>query len=772
MFMQLMKYAPDQPRAANGQWTVVTGMLSSEHGYSLLDKKIIDVKPDRSLNNPSEVQRIDKAIDNARFIPYSDVPFFDALNRMQGTPHPEKMTGQEYVTARAAFFKSLPVVPVELDKLVVTQHIINKQRVSEMMEVLPKDGGKPISAVRYKGETYILDGHHRVVAVDKRGDTVINAHLLKLDDKMQRVQKWGMVLKFDPSQPRDAHGRWTNGGGQGIEFVSPNVREGLDMRGAQSAMAGQRHQDVLEAAQEVDRILGMRSVHTSAIGAWADGAEDTLMDRVYGNPSYDALRLSAAMKGMLADQKAVIPFKVDPKGKDSLFKIKVAGSDPITIHDNMLAAGLENHTLVHHGDHTDVYVFDPGTALEQQVKDAGDKHGTEVSQWRGQGEFLGSWDSREEGRTAYQEVINRHLGPDREGQWNGLYRRWREKYAIVKAEGYAQILKWDESRHPRGKTTPQSTPGSFAHGGGGGAASGDLSSDAGIVPHVFVDLTRLPREQAAIAAKQFRATNPHTVDGLYRYAPESNEILLRTLKSINDPKNGIEAILGPIKERGTVEKKIERKGYADASSVTDVVRGTLVVADVTKLEGTLEKMREEMDVMFEGANRTPLGYVDARAMPRFKNGLLGEIQINEPNMVEAKDKGYPELGLRPGHKVFEEYRVLSEAEQNTTRGLQLLLESRAIYDEAINRMPRAWQNYMRRGHYMLYKGENHTGKETIVVDLNDQVTVVKIDWDEEKMQAWKLADGKWEKGDAGAAVFTGAVITDKEFIAKLPPLPG
>jgi hypothetical protein len=206
----------------------------------------------------------------------------------------------------------------------------------------------------------------------------------------------------------------------------------MDVVGAQGALGTARHQDVLALATEVDALLGLRSKHDSGVGAWSDGAENTLLGRVYGNVPYDHLRLSAAMKGMLADQKAVIPFKVEKGGPDSMYKIKVSDTDMKSVHTKMSEAGLEFHTMVPHSGHTDVYVFDPGSELTTKVQQAGARHGIEISQWRGRGEFLGSWDTRQEGRDAYQAVIDAHLGQDRRGQWDRLHSRWRQSHPVVK----------------------------------------------------------------------------------------------------------------------------------------------------------------------------------------------------------------------------------------------------------------------------------------------------------------------------------------------------
>lgn len=247
------------------------------------------------------------------------------------------------------------------------------------------------------------------------------------------------ILKYNHNH--DERGRFAQAGyGQGIEFVSPNVENLPNVRVAQEAINSQRHKDVAEMNVEVDKILGLATAQADGVGAWLDGAEDVVMGRVTGNPSYEMIRLAAAMKGMLADQKAVIPFKVG-NGPDSLYQVKVAHTDLPKIHEELVGMGLENHTLVPHGDHTDVYLFDPGTQMQAQVTAAGEHYGKGTTRWRGHGEFLGSWSDRTEGRQAYQAVIDGALrGGDRKGQWDRLYSGWRKAHPALKAEGFGLTL--------------------------------------------------------------------------------------------------------------------------------------------------------------------------------------------------------------------------------------------------------------------------------------------------------------------------------------------
>src|SRR5262249_5131673 len=93
----------------------------------------------------------------------------------------------DYIHARASLFNNQDVEDVPLDKVVVTQPKVNKDRVQEIIDKPETDEVTPILAVRYKGETYVLNGHHRVAANIKQGRSTITAHVLNLTENKQPI---------------------------------------------------------------------------------------------------------------------------------------------------------------------------------------------------------------------------------------------------------------------------------------------------------------------------------------------------------------------------------------------------------------------------------------------------------------------------------------------------------------------------------------------------------------------------------------------------------
>ena len=199
--------------------------------------------------------------------------------------------------------------------------------------------------------------------------------------------------------------------GPGFGFVSPSTEENtITPTVAAWRMNSEDQQRFLEASKKVDDLLGLRATVTSAVGAWSDGAENTTMT-TYEGATYEQVKLSAAMKGLLGQQKAVIPFQSNSKGRSRVLSVKVPEQDPAKLNQFLVNNGVEFHTLIPHNGGTEVVVFspEPDRKLVQALKRVADHSKSEVTQRKGDGEFLGSWDSREEGRKEYEKVIDAYM---------------------------------------------------------------------------------------------------------------------------------------------------------------------------------------------------------------------------------------------------------------------------------------------------------------------------------------------------------------------------
>jgi hypothetical protein len=268
---------------------------------------------------------------------------------------------------------------------------------------------------------------------------------------------------YSPDEPRDPQGRWTTGGAggssSGEEFVSPNIGH-LDFDGAVKALEGKRHALYKYAAHAVD-VATEISPNTSdrdVVGAWADGAENSTMTMT-PKVDHETLRLNAAMKGYLAAQKSVLIFDDDPAGKHSLYRFQLPG-DLSKAHQQLLDAGVSFHTLLPHDGKSDVVVVD----LDGSARSGIEKLGVNAKVTHGTAEFIGTTkedgtddEQRADARRQYQDLID-HSRSEARRVWPKLRDRWDARLAKVKD---ARLDDYSPDQ-PRGKTSAESTPGSFA----------------------------------------------------------------------------------------------------------------------------------------------------------------------------------------------------------------------------------------------------------------------------------------------------------------------
>lgn len=228
------------------------------------------------------------------------------------------------------------------------------------------------------------------------------------------------------------------------------------------------------------------------------------------------------------------------------------------------------------------------------------------------------------------------------------------------------------------------------------------SAERSASPHV-IDSEYMSKLAAKVKEREFCKNNPKTVAGMERHTAGNNERLQRAGEAIERAVPGVKLFMGPIKTG--LQNKIDRKSYPDASYLTDVVRCTLTVEKLSDVPKAVEELGKHFPTLYQGFNSPGLSYVDAKALVRFPNGMVGEVQILEPHMWEAKMTGYPKLGLRPGHLVYEDDRKLGKEDRQDGKGYQDYMESLAVYGHATSMMPPEWQNLVKRGHKMLYKEE-------------------------------------------------------------------
>ncbi len=278
---------------------------------------------------------------------------------------------------------------------------------------------------------------------------------------------------FDESKhPRDDRGRWTEGGGGDEEpeptvgFVSPNVRTDLDFDGAVRELGGSQQRALHDASVEIDDALHVsRAKEVDVIGAWSDGAENSVM--MEADSDWDHAVLATVMKGYLADQKSVLVFQQD--GGHAVMAQFAANGDLSTIHDNLLKDGLEFHTLEPTQEGAIVHICDLDGSLADAIKKGASRYGKDnrIGIQFGRAEFIPSFDQQVEGsdraqrdgaRRVYEATIQRSSIPRAAEIWKGIRDHWLQTAPLA-----ASYRDWDESKHPRDEH------GRFAESGGGDA---------------------------------------------------------------------------------------------------------------------------------------------------------------------------------------------------------------------------------------------------------------------------------------------------------------
>ena len=132
--------------------------------------------------------------------------------------------------------------------------------------------------------------------------------------------------------------------------------------------------------------------------------------------------------------------------------------------------------------------------------------------------------------------------------------------------------------------------------------------------------------------------------------------------------------LAPVKSivRGSEKLWIKYKG--DTSRMLDLVRGTLIVSDKAAAYAALEMLGQRVELLKVDdrfASPTEAGYMDIAVTLKLPNGLPAELQINIPEMIDAK---------AVGHKLYEIERGLPKED---ARVLPLQKMQIALYGAAL-----------------------------------------------------------------------------------------
>jgi hypothetical protein len=187
-------------------------------------------------------------------------------------------------------------------------------------------------------------------------------------------------------------------------------------------------------------------------------------------------------------------------------------------------------------------------------------------------------------------------------------------------------------------------------------------------------------------AEWVAASDIKTIDDVIRAAPiaqrhfaeAANKIAAEMGVEFKDP--GAKTVSAKGIERAE-EKIVERKGVT--ARVTDTARGAFILTDPDQADDLIHKLGSTHEILAEPWRTIPETHYTDRAL-LFRDrvtGLIGEIQLTEPRMVEAK---------KIGHKLYEESRSLPARigtppdDVPNQRVLDLEAQQRAIYGKVLD----------------------------------------------------------------------------------------
>jgi hypothetical protein len=183
---------------------------------------------------------------------------------------------------------------------------------------------------------------------------------------------------------------------------------------------------------------------------------------------------------------------------------------------------------------------------------------------------------------------------------------------------------------------------------------------------------------------------------IYAKAPAAKAEIDAMADDIASMFDGAIVAKAPVKSEARALQKLNDNPWiaGDPTLLNDLARNTIVVSPsyigtvVTELNGRGAEVR----VIAPDSN--PLGYSGVNSTIKTKAGILGEIQVNTPAMIYAKeservarqilgDDTYNQIvhqtsvpgGL--GHQLYEQYRVLSPADPQAA---EIAAQSRAYYE--------------------------------------------------------------------------------------------
>ncbi|NVO13887.1 MAG: phage portal protein [Rhodoplanes sp.] len=179
--------------------------------------------------------------------------------------------------------------------------------------------------------------------------------------------------------------------------------------------------------------------------------------------------------------------------------------------------------------------------------------------------------------------------------------------------------------------------------------------------------------------RQWQKDSPYTDAEKIHARAVHDQVTLAEAAAEIGKENGVEFKNPGPKKLEDLENKITVRGKK-ATGITDGVRGGYNVTTPEQADSIVAGLGKRFPTIDEGWATTDAGYFDRKALVKFPDGIVGEVQFWHPAMEDAKKHG-------GGHRLYKIARDLKDGDPEKAR---LESEMRDIYGKVTSNLPSSW----------------------------------------------------------------------------------
>ena len=195
-----------------------------------------------------------------------------------------------------------------------------------------------------------------------------------------------------------------------------------------------------------------------------------------------------------------------------------------------------------------------------------------------------------------------------------------------------------------------------------------------------VSLQKRPAEQIERIEAEFKGRAPdRSIEESYIVLPAMQAELDAVGKRLGRRK-GVTFKTPGLKDIKAAREKMGRKNYSSTREMTDLVRAGFEVETPAQANALVQTLAKSFRVLDEGWRVNGQLYFDRKVLVQFADGTIGEVQIWNPTLLRAKDKG-------GGHKLYKKMRKLDRASPEYA---ELEQQMRDLYGAAIDQLDQDW----------------------------------------------------------------------------------